>query len=162
MRSAASRSDRDTHRSAGASPSRGIVALPISIGVGILKYRLYEIDRLISRTISYAIVTALLVGVFVGRSSRSTTDVLPFSSPVGVAASTLAAAALFNPLRRRVQSAIDRRFNRARYDAAATVDAFTLRLREAIEVDAVEAGLRDVVGGAFQPAFLDVWLRSTP
>ena len=137
----------------------GIVALPISIGVGILKYRLYDIDRLISRTLSYAIVTGLLVAVFVGLVSLAT-DVLPFSSPVGVAASTLAAAALFNPLRRRVQLVVDRRFNRARYDAAATVDAFALRLREAIAIDDVEAGLREAVVGACQPAFLDVWLRS--
>ena len=139
----------------------GIVALPISIGIGILKFRLYEIDRLISRTISYAIVTALLVGVFLGLVAL-TTDVLPFSSPVGVAASTLAAAALFNPLRRRVQSAIDRRFNRARYDAAATVEAFTRRLRQAIEVDAVEGGLRDAVDRAVAPSHLTVWLRGSP
>ena len=99
----------------------GVAALPISIGVGILKYRLYEIDRLISRTLSYAIVTGTLVVVFLGLVVL-TTRVLPFSSPVGVAASTLAAAALFNPLRRRVQRTVDRRFNRARYDADAIVD----------------------------------------
>jgi hypothetical protein len=138
-----------------------IAAFPLAIGIGILRYRLYEIDRLISRTLSYAIVTALLLALFVGLISL-TTDVLPFSSPVGVAASTLAAAALFNPLRRRVQSAIDRRFNRARYDAAATVDAFARRLRNAVDVDAVEAGLRDAVDRAVEPAHLTVWLRSTP
>jgi hypothetical protein len=138
----------------------GIVALPVSLGIGILKYRLYEIDRLISRTISYALVTGALIGLFAGLVVLLT-DVLPFSSPVGVAASTLAAAALFNPLRGRVQSAIDRRFNRARYDAAATVDAFAHRLRNAIDVDAVEAGLRDAVGSAVEPAHLTVWLRGT-
>jgi len=137
----------------------GIVALPVSIGIGILKYRLYDIDRLISRTISYAIVTALLVALFVGLVSLAT-DVLPFSSPVGVAASTLAAAALFNPLRRHVQSAIDRRFNRARYDAAATVEAFAQQLRSAVDVGAVEAGLLDAVARAFEPAHLTVWVRS--
>ena len=88
-----------------------ITALPISVGIGVLKFRLYEIDRLISRTLSYAIVTGSLVAVFLGVVVL-TTDVLPFSSPVGVAASTLAAAALFNPLRQRVQRFVDRRFNR--------------------------------------------------
>jgi hypothetical protein len=136
----------------------GIAAFPLAIGIGILRYRLYEIDRLISRSLSYAIVTALLVAVFVGLIVL-TTDVLPFSSPVGVAASTLAAAALFNPLRRRVQSAIDRRFNRARYDAAATVEAFAQRLRDAIDVDSVETGLRDAVIRAVEPAQLTIWLR---
>ena len=90
----------------------GIAALPISIAVGILRYRLYGIDRLISRTLTYLILTGLLVGVFVGIVVLAT-RVLPFSSPVAVAASTLAAAALFNPLRRRVQHVVDRRFNRA-------------------------------------------------
>jgi hypothetical protein len=139
----------------------GIVALPISIGVGILKYRLYDIDRLISRTLSYAIVTGLLVAVFIGLVSL-TTDVLPFSSPVGVAASTLAAAALFNPLRRRVQLVVDRRFNRARYDAEATVQGFALHLRSSIDVDAVEAALRDAIRTAFEPSSIGVWTRGRP
>ena len=136
----------------------GIAALPLSIGVGILKYRLYDIDRLISRTISYALVTALLVGMFVGLVAL-TTDVLPFSSPVGVAASTLAAAALFNPLRLRVQRLVDRRFNRARYDADALVASFMLRLRDAVELDAVQSGLLDAVGRAVEPAHLSIWIR---
>ena len=114
----------------------GVIALPVGIGIGILKYRLYEIDRLISRTLSYLIITGLLVGVFVGIVVL-TTDVLPFSSPVGVAASTLAAAALFNPLRLRVQRLVDRRFNRARYDAEAIVAAFTMRLRDAVDLETV-------------------------
>lgn len=138
-----------------------IAAFPLAIGIGILRYRLYEIDRLISRSLSYAIVTALLLGVFVGLIAL-TTDVLPFSSPVGVAASTLAAAALFNPLRRRVQRMIDRRFNRARYDAAATVESFAQSLRNAVDLDAVEAGLRDAVGRAVEPSHLTVWTRSAP
>ena len=83
--------------------------------MGILKYRLYDVDRLISRTVSYAIVTGLLVGFYVGLVTLAT-RVLPFSSPLGVAASTLAAAALFTPLRRQVQRVVDRRFNRARYE----------------------------------------------
>jgi hypothetical protein len=135
-----------------------IAAFPLAIGIGILRYRLYEIDRLISRSLSYAIVTALLAAVFVGLIVL-TTGVLPFSSPVGVAASTLAAAALFNPLRRRVQSVIDRRFNRARYDAAATVDAFARQLRNAVDLDTVEAGLREAVARAVEPAQLTIWLR---
>ena len=97
--------------------------LAAAIGVGILRYRLYDIDRLISRTLSYALLTGLLVGVFAGLVLL-TTRVLPFSSPVGVAASTLAAAGLFSPLRTRLQRLVDRRFNRARYDAEATVAAF--------------------------------------
>jgi hypothetical protein len=135
-----------------------VIALPVGIGVGILKYRLYDIDRLISRTLSYAILTGLLVGVFVGIVVL-TTDVLPFSSPVGVAASTLAAAALFNPLRLRVQRLVDRRFNRARYDAEAIVAAFTLRLRDAVDLDTIRNELLHAVDGAVQPAHASVWLR---
>ena len=106
----------------------GVAALPIALGVGILKFRLYEIDRIISRTVSYALVTGLIVGVYVGVVTL-TTDVLDFSSSVGVAASTLVAAVLFNPLRRRAQRLVDKRFNRARYDAEATVAAFADAMR---------------------------------
>jgi hypothetical protein len=136
----------------------GLFAFPICIGVGILKYRLYEIDRLISRTLSYLILTGLLVGVFVG-IVVFVTDVLPFSSPVAVAASTLAAAALFNPLRLRVQRLVDRRFNRARYDAEAIIAAFTLRLRDAVDLDTVRSELLDSVNTAVQPTHLSAWLR---
>src|SRR5439155_5786978 len=90
-----------------------IVALPLGIGFGILKYRLYDVDRLISRTVSYALLTGLLVGVFAGLVLL-TNRVLAISSPVAVAAATLAAAALFSPLRNRLQRLVDRRFNRAR------------------------------------------------
>jgi hypothetical protein len=135
-----------------------LIAIPVALGVGILKYRLYEIDRLISRTLSYLILTGLLVGVFVGIVVLAT-DVLPFSSPVGVAASTLAAAALFNPLRLRVQRLVDRRFNRSRYDAEAIVAAFTLRLRDAVDLDTVRGELLRAVNGAVQPAHASVWIR---
>ena len=108
--------------------SAAIVALPVSIGIGILRYRLYDIDRIISRTLAHAIVTGLLVGVYAA-VVLLTTRILAFHAPVAVAASTLAAAALFNPLRRRVQRAVDRRFNRARYDADQTVAAFAARLK---------------------------------
>ena len=137
-----------------------LLALPISLAVAILKYRLYEIDRLISRTLSYAIVTGLLVATFVGLVAL-TTDVLPFSSPVGVAASTLVAAALFNPLRLRVQRIVDRRFNRARYDAEATVAAFAAHLREAVDFEAVRNELLLTVNGAVQPAHASLWIRAT-
>jgi hypothetical protein len=136
----------------------GIAALALGIGVGILKYRLYEIDRLVSRTISYLVLTGLLVAIFVGIVVLAT-DVLPFSSPVGVAASTLAAAALFNPLRKRLQHLVDRRFNRASYDAEATLAAFGQRIREAIEPDAVESSLLEALGTAVQPAHLTIWIR---
>ena len=110
----------------------GVAALPVSIGVAILKYRLYDIDRIISRTLAYAIVTGLLVGVYTGLVLLAT-QVLKFHSAVAVAAATLVAAALFNPVRRRVQHAVDRRFNRARYDAEQMVAAFAARLQDAVD-----------------------------
>src|SRR5579862_5265227 len=134
-------------------------ALPVSMGIAILRYRLYELDRLISRTLSYAILTALLVGIFIVLIAL-TTNTLALSGRVGVAASTLAAAALFNPLRVRVQRSVDRRFNRARYDAEATVAAFTARLRDAVEIDEVQAELLATVRGAVEPAHASVWIRA--
>ena len=145
----------------GVAFAAGLAALPLTIGVGILRYRLYEIDRLVSRTLSYAILTALLVGAFIGLIALST-DVLAISSRVGVAASTLAAAALFNPLRKRIQHLVDRRFNRARYDADATVAAFTARLRDAVEIDTIRADLLDVVNRAVQPSHASIWIRQGP
>jgi hypothetical protein len=136
-----------------------VVALPLGIGFGILKYRLYDIDRLISRTISYALLTGLLVGVFAGLVLL-TTRVLPFSSPVGVAAATLAAAALFTPLRSRLQRLVDRRFNRARYDAEATIAAFGARLRDAIDVESVLAELSSAATGSLEPTHVTVWVRN--
>ncbi len=136
-----------------------ILAFPICIGIAILKYRLYDIDRLISRTLSYLIVTGLLIGVYVGLVAL-TTRALPLSSPVGVAASTLAVAALFNPVRRRAQRLVDRRFNRARYDADATIAAFTAALRNEIDLDRVQSDLVDVVSRSVQPAHVSVWIRS--
>jgi hypothetical protein len=127
------------------------------MGVGILRYRLYEIDRIISRTLAYAVVTALLVGVYAGLVLLST-HVLALKSPVAVAASTLAAAALFNPLRRRVQRVVDRRFNRARYDAELTVAAFAARLKDAVDLDAVRGDLAALVHDTLEPAHVSVWL----
>jgi hypothetical protein len=134
-----------------------LAAVPVSIGIGILKYHLYDIDRIISRTLAYAIVTGLLIGVYTGVVLLAT-RVLPLSSPVAVAASTLAAAALFSPLRSRVQRAVDRRFNRARYDADTTVAAFAARLQDAVELDAVRDDLASVVRTALEPAQMSVWI----
>jgi hypothetical protein len=136
----------------------GIAALPVSIGLAILKYRLYDIDRIISRTLAYAVVTGLLVGVYAGLVLLAT-QVLEVSSPVAVAGSTLVAAAVFNPLRRRVQRAVDRRFNRARYDADAAVAAFSARLKDAVDLDAVRTDLLDVVRRSLEPAHVSVWVR---
>jgi hypothetical protein len=131
--------------------------LPVSVGVAILKYRLYDIDRIISRTVAYAIVTGLLVGAYAGMVLL-TTRVLSFSSPVAVATSTLAAAALFSPLRRWVQRAVDRRFNRARYDADQIGAAFAARLKDAVELDSVRDDLAGVVQQALEPAHISVWV----
>jgi hypothetical protein len=134
-----------------------VLALPLSMGVAILKYRLYDIDRILSRTVAYAIITGLLVGVYAGLVLLAT-QVLRFSSPVAVAASTLAAAALFTPVRRRVQRAVDRRFNRARYDADQTVAMFAARLQDAVDLDSVRADLLATVSDSLQPAHVSVWL----
>jgi hypothetical protein len=135
----------------------GFAALPLSIGIGILKYRLYDIDRIISRTLSYAIVTGLLVGVYAGLVLLAT-QVLTVKSPVAVAASTLAAAALFNPVRHRVQRAVDRRFNRARYDADRTVAAFAARLKDEVDLDQVHDDLASVVRNALEPDHISLWV----
>jgi hypothetical protein len=133
------------------------LAIPASMGVAILKYRLYDIDRIISRTLAYAIVTGLLVGVYAGLVLLAT-QVLKFHSTVAVAAATLAAAALFNPVRRRVQRVVDRRFNRARYDADQMVAAFAARLKDAMDLDSVRDDLAGVVQQALEPAHLSVWV----
>ena len=132
-------------------------ALPVSIGVGILKYHLYDIDRIISRTLAYALVTGLLVGVYAGLVLLAT-QVFRFHGTVAVAASTLAVAALFNPVRRRVQRAVDRRFNRARFDAEATVAMFAARLKDAVDLDSVRDDLVSVVQQALEPAHMSVWI----
>ena len=135
----------------------GFLALPVSIGVAVLRYRLFDIDRIVSRTLAYAIVTGLLVGVYAGLVLL-TTEVFGFHTPVAVAASTLAAAALFSPVRRRVQRLVDRRFNRARYDAETTVAAFADRLKDAVNLDAARDDLAQTVHEALEPAHLSVWV----
>ena len=133
-----------------------VAGIPLACVVAVLKYRLYEINRVISRTLAYTIVTGLLVGLYAGLVLLAT-RVLSFSSPVAVAASTLAAAALFSPLRRRVQQVVDRRFNRARYDADLIVAAFAARLKDAVDLDSVRDDLAGVVHQALEPTHLSVW-----
>jgi hypothetical protein len=132
-------------------------ALPLSIGVAVLRYRLYDIDRLISRTLAYGAVTALLAGAYAGLVLLATRE-LRFSSEVAVAVSTLAAAAAFNPVRRRVQHAVDRRFNRARYDADLIVAAFAARLQDTADPDATTLDLGETVQQALEPAHLSLWI----
>ena len=138
----------------------GWAALPVSIGVAILRYRLYDIDRIISRTLAYAIVTGLLVGVYAGLVLLAT-QALPvsLSTPVAVAGATLVAAALFNPVRWRVQRLVDRRFNRARYNAGNTVAVFAARLQDAVDLDAVQDELAGVVHQALEPAHVSLWVN---
>jgi hypothetical protein len=128
----------------------------VCIAVAVLKYRLYAIERIVSRVISYLIITAVLAGVFAGLVLLAT-SALPVRAPVAVAVATLAAAALFNPLRRRVQRAVDRRFNRTRYDAEAVVAAFTARLSQTVDFDVVQDDLLGAVHHAFQPAHVSLW-----
>ena len=135
-----------------------LLAIPVCMGVAILRYRLFDINRIISRTLAYAIVTGLLVGVYAGIVLLAT-RVVSVNEPVAVAGSTLAVAALFNPLRRRVQRAVDRRFNRARYDADRIVTAFAARLQDGAGLDSVQDELASTVQNALEPAFVSVWLR---
>ena len=135
-----------------------LLAIPVCMGVAILRYRLFDIDRIVSRTLAYAIVTGLLVGVYAGIVLLATREV-SINEPVAVAGSTLAVAALFNPLRRRVQRAVDRRFNRARYDADNIVAAFAARLQDPAGPDSVQEALASTVQNALEPTYLSVWLR---
>jgi hypothetical protein len=135
-----------------------ITAIPIAATLAILRYRLYDIDRIISRTVSYAIVIALLALVY-ALGVTGLTTLLDTDSPLAVAGSTLAAAALFNPLRRRVQSGVDHRFNRTRYDAERIMAGFTGSLRDEVDPDSVVAGWVSVVNDTMHPASAGVWVR---
>jgi hypothetical protein len=134
------------------------VGIPVACTMAVLRYRLYEIDRLISRTVSYAVVTGLLVGVY-GGVVLLISDGIGLHTQVAVAAATLAAAALFTPLRVRVQRRVDRRFNRARYDAERLVADFAARLKDAVDPDAVRADLLDVVHTSLEPTQIGIWIR---
>jgi MFS family permease len=138
--------------------SLALLCMWTAIAIAVLKHRLYEIDRIISRTLAYAIVTGLLVGVYAGLVLLAT-QVLTLKSPVAVAGSTLVAAALSSPLRSRVQRAVDRRFNRARYDADQMVAAFAARLKDAVDPNAVQADLASVVQRALEPAHVSMWMN---
>ena len=139
----------------------GMGALPISVGIAILRYRLYDIDALINRTLVYGAVVAALVATYFAAVVAIQAVLRPFTSgsELAVAGSTLLVVALFQPLRRRVQDAVDRRFYRSRYDAARTLDAFAMRLRDEVDLDSVRADLLDVVRETVRPAHASVWLR---
>jgi hypothetical protein len=139
-----------------------IALLPVAAGIAILRYRLYDIDRLINRTLVYGLLTALLAGVYasvvliLGQLFGGIGDKPPSWT---VAGATLAVAALFQPTRRRIQAVVDRRFNRRKFDAARTVEAFSVRLRDEVDLDALTAELLAVVDQTIQPTRASLWLR---
>ena len=139
----------------------GVALIPVAIGIAILRYRLYDIDRLVSRTIAYGLVTGGLVAVYFGvdLALSSLSSTVADGNALVVAASTLAAAAVFTPLRRRVQRAVDHRFDRAHYDAESTTMAFSSRLRNEVDLPTVTADLETTVRDAIAPTTLSLWLR---
>ncbi len=140
----------------------GILLIPIAIGIAILRYRLYEIDRIISRGVTYGLLTAMLALVYAGSvvGLQGLLSQVAAASTVAVAASTLVVAALFQPLRRRIQHAVDRRFNRRRYDAAGEVEGFAAQVRDEVEVDRLAVVLAATLERTMQPASASIWLRS--
>jgi peptidoglycan/LPS O-acetylase OafA/YrhL len=134
---------------------------PVAIGVAVLRYRLYDLDRVVSRTLTYGLLTVLL-GLGYAAVVLGLGRLLPGSSSLAVAAATLAVVATFAPLRRRVQDLVDRRFNRRRYDAAGTVEAFAARLRDQVDLDALHGELLAVVERTMQPTRASLWLRHAP
>ena len=141
----------------------GLALLPVAIGIAILRYRLYEIDRLISRSIGWGVLTVILGAVFVGLVLGLQTLLAPFtgSNELAVAGSTLLVFSLFQPVRRRVQGIVDRRFNRARYDAQAAVDAFTVRLRDEVDLEILQGSLLRLVEATLEPKASGLWLRDS-
>jgi hypothetical protein len=135
-----------------------LVAVPAAIGVAMLRYRLYDIDRIINRTLVYGLLSALLGGAYAGLV-LVLGQVLGRSSSLAVAIATLMTAAAFQPARRRIQQAVDRRFNRRRYDAAKTIQAFSARLRQQVDLDELSAELLAVVDRTMEPATVSLWLR---
>jgi hypothetical protein len=143
----------------------GVIGIPVSIGIAILRYRLYEIDTLINRTLVYGALTATLVAVYFGGVTatqtifRALTGQQEQQPQLAIVISTLVIAALFNPMRRRIQAFIDRRFYRSKYDAAKTLDAFSAKLRDETDLDALSDDLVGVVRETMQPAHVSLWLR---
>jgi hypothetical protein len=142
----------------------GFGGLPVGVGVAVLRYRLYAIDRIISRTLAYGLLTVVVVGLYaagvVGLGAAVRTATGRASSDVVVALSTLTVAAVFQPARRHIQAGVERRFNRSRYDAQRTVEAFARQLRDAVDVGALTGDLHDVVAATVQPARSSLWLRA--
>lgn len=134
-----------------------IVGMGLAIGFSMLRYRLYDIDRIISRTVAYALVVGLLAGAV---AVVATLVSIQFDRPLVVAATTLGVAAAFNPLRRRVQRWVDRRFNRSRYDAERVLDAFAVSLRDRVDAEDVVSGWIAVVSETMHPSSAGVWVRS--
>ena len=134
---------------------------PVAVAVAVLRYRLYDLDRVVSRTLAWALLTGLL-GLGYAAVVLGLGRLLPEGSSLAVAAATLAAAAAFSPLRRRVQGLVDRRFNRRRYDAAGTVEAFAARLRDQVDLDVLHTELLAVVDQTVQPTRASLWLRGAP
>jgi hypothetical protein len=142
-----------------------LIGLPTAIGIAVLRYRLYEIDIIINRTLVYGSLTALLVAVYFGGVAATQAIFRALTgqeqqSQLAVVVSTLAIAALFNPLRRRIQAFIDRRFYRRRYDAGKTLEAFSAKLRDETDLDALNVELVGVVRETMQPEHVSLWLRS--
>jgi hypothetical protein len=139
----------------------GLTLLPITIGIAVLRYRLYEIDRLVSRTISWTLMTVLIASLFVGSVLALQELLAPIlrTSDLAVAGSTLLVFALFQPIRRKIQRIVDRRFNRARYDAEATVVAFAGRLRDEVDLDQLRAEILATVRQTVEPSSVSLWLR---
>ncbi len=137
-----------------------LAVLPLAIGAAIQRYRLYDLDRIISRTLAYGLLTVLLGGGYAG-VVLGLGQLLGQDSPLVVAGATLVVAAAFQPARRRIQAAVDRRFNRRRYDAAQTIQAFSARLRQQVDLDTLTAELLGMVEQTMQPASVSLWLRPT-
>jgi hypothetical protein len=141
-----------------------VLALPSAMAIAILRHRLYDIDLLINRTIVYAAVTAALAATFFAGLVLLQAVLRPLTNAneLGVAASTLLSFALFQPIRRRIQSVVDRRFDRHKYDAERTLEAFSTRLRDEIDIDALRDDLVAAVGGTMAPVHVSLWLRERP